>query len=152
MWSDFILEELRHTLVRRGFTSLTSAERLISTMKRAFPESMVAGFDHLIDSMTNHPGDRHVLAAAVSSETSVLVTFNLRHFRQAHEDWGVLPLSPDEFLLGLFLLYPTRVGEIIIEQASALHLRPRTPADVLNTLELHAPAFANAVRLHLDRQ
>lgn len=32
--------------------------------------------------MTNHPGDRHVLAAAVTIKADVIVTSNLMHFQE----------------------------------------------------------------------
>jgi len=44
-------------------------------MRRAFPEA-VETYEHLIDSMTNHPKDRHVLAPAVAAEADVIVTLN----------------------------------------------------------------------------
>jgi predicted nucleic acid-binding protein len=31
--------------------------------------------------MTNHPGDRHVLAAAVTAKADIIVTSNLKHFK-----------------------------------------------------------------------
>jgi hypothetical protein len=34
-------------------------------MNEAFPDSQVTGYEALIVQMTNHPKDRHVLAAAV---------------------------------------------------------------------------------------
>jgi predicted nucleic acid-binding protein len=34
----------------------------------------VTGYESLIGSMTNHPKDRHVLAAAVAGRADVLVT------------------------------------------------------------------------------
>jgi hypothetical protein len=49
-------------------------------MRRAFPEAMVENYEHLIDSMTNHPKDRHVLAAAVAAEANLIVTLDTRHF------------------------------------------------------------------------
>jgi hypothetical protein len=41
------------------------AVRLQTQIQRAFPQAMVEVPDTLIESMTNDPEDRHVLAAAV---------------------------------------------------------------------------------------
>jgi predicted nucleic acid-binding protein len=49
-------------------------------MREFFPDSMVASYQPLVAQMTNHPKDRHVLAAAVASRADYLVTFNLKDF------------------------------------------------------------------------
>jgi predicted nucleic acid-binding protein len=43
----------------------------------------VEGYEPLIEVMTNDPGDRHVLAAAVRSHSDLIVTYNRRHFPAA---------------------------------------------------------------------
>ena len=55
------------------------AERLLATMRAAFPEAMVTGHLHMVPEMGNEPADRHVLAAAATGRAGVIVTFNLRH-------------------------------------------------------------------------
>jgi hypothetical protein len=67
-WTDAILDEVRRNLVESGRISKGQAARLIDVMRGAFPSAMVAAYEHLIPFMTNHPKDRHVLAAAVASE------------------------------------------------------------------------------------
>ena len=50
--------------------------------------------------MTNHPKDRHVLAAAVRANAEVIVTFNLNDFAEpALKPYDIAPIHPDEFLL-----------------------------------------------------
>lgn len=49
------------------------------------------GFDALTDEMTNTPGDRHVLAAAVRCHADLIVTYNRRHIRNIR---NVSNLSP----------------------------------------------------------
>ena len=43
------------------------------------------------------PGDDLVLEIAVQSNSDFIVTFNVRHFRQAHQ-FGIRPMRPLEFL------------------------------------------------------
>jgi len=45
-------------------------------MREAFPEACVAGYEPLAANLTNDPGDRHVLAAAIAGEARVIVTTN----------------------------------------------------------------------------
>lgn len=59
-------------------------------IKTYFPDAGVEVAPKLISQMTNHEGDRHVLAAAVFAEAQIIVTFNLKHFTpQATSRWGI---------------------------------------------------------------
>ena len=71
-------------------------------MATYFPDARVTGYEKLIGSMTNHPKDRHVLAAAVAGRADVLVTENLKDFPPgsvAHLEITVA--GQDDFLSGL---------------------------------------------------
>ena len=77
-WSEEILDELgRNLREERGLTQ-EQTQHLLTEMRRAFPEATVSGYERLVGRMTNHPGDRHVLAAAVQVAAQVIVTDNLR--------------------------------------------------------------------------
>src|SRR5438552_3341726 len=82
-WSEEILTEvarhLREEGSQPGFT-----ERLLQAMRRAIRTAMVEDvYQALAPLMTNHPKDRHVLAAAVFSQSEYIVTDNLRDFPPA---------------------------------------------------------------------
>ncbi len=81
LWTDEILAETARN-IGEDTSGLTAAhlEKTFAAMRRAFPEAMVHGHEPLAESMTNHPKDRHVLAAAVAARADVVVTVNLRHF------------------------------------------------------------------------
>lgn len=49
-------------------------ESLTANMRKSFPEGTIGGYDWLIPILTNHPGDRHVLAAAIHGRASQIVT------------------------------------------------------------------------------
>ena len=76
LWSDHVLEELRRNLIKAG-AKPEAVEHRLGQMAAHFPDAGVAGHEQLIGSMTNHPKDRHMLAAAVAGRADVLVTENL---------------------------------------------------------------------------
>lgn len=63
-WSADILQELSSTLRKFGYSDQQAERRLIA-MRSAFEDAEVTGYECLKGAMTNHPKDRHVLAAAV---------------------------------------------------------------------------------------
>lgn len=104
-------------------------------MTAYFPDARVTGYESLIGSMTNHPKDRHVLAAAVAGRADVLVTENIRDFppgSAAH--LGITVARQDDFLSGLLELYPDAVLGALRRQASRYRREPRTVAALLNIL------------------
>jgi predicted nucleic acid-binding protein len=150
-WTDKILDEVQRNIVSARHMSEEKAQRLIHTMSSYFPDASVVQYTDLIDAMPNHPKDRHILAAAVVVGAQVIVTFNLKHFPQDM----LAPLhieaqSPDGFLTHLFHLAPSRMTEILLEQARFLRNPPKTALDVLERLEKHAPTFTALVLKELE--
>ncbi len=143
-WSEQILEEARRNLVAKGATTEEQAERLMATMRRAFPEATVRGHESLVEAMPNDPKDRHVAAAAVKAGAQLIVKINLKDFASLPEDLEAQ--SPDDFLESLFDLDPDGMAEVITEQAAALTRPERTIDELLAALEKLVPDFARAVR------
>lgn len=143
-WSEEILEEVRRSLVKTLTITEPNAEKLISIMKREFPEAMVSGYEHLIAAMRNDEGDRHVVAAALKCGAQVVVTSNVRDFRELPE--GIEAQTPDEFLCNLHDLDADGVLELLEEQAAALKNPPHTFEQLLNGLAKMVPNFVLAVR------
>jgi hypothetical protein len=79
-WSQAVMDEVTRTLVAKWAMDLPKVRRREEALRRHFPEAWVEGFEPIVDSMTNHPGDRHVLAAAVRSHSQLIVTYSHRHF------------------------------------------------------------------------
>jgi hypothetical protein len=76
-------------------------------MQRAFPDAEVRGYEALVESMTCDPKDRHVLAAAVRSQSEVLVTFNGDDFpEKSTAAYDIEVINTDDFLLDQLDLYP----------------------------------------------
>jgi hypothetical protein len=153
-WSDQIVDEFTHALVRQGLVSGEQAARLRRTLEATFEDAFVhrERYRPLIAAMTNQPKDRHVLAATVAGGAEVIVTFNLKDFGGlALSPYAMEARSPDEFLSSLFDLDPTMMTQIVVEQARDLQKPPISVAELIRSLERHAPGFAERVRRELER-
>jgi hypothetical protein len=130
------------------------ADRLASLMRSAFEEASVSeeAIAALEESMTNDPGDRHVLAAAVAGGAEAIITFNLEHFPPAAcEPFGVEPTHPDEFLLAMFELAPEVVVAEVRRQAGDLTNPPWSVDELIDALERAGVGeFAAALRAAVD--
>ncbi len=121
MWSQMIMDDVTRSLVAKWNMPAEKARRREAEMRRHFPEAWVEGFEPLIDAMTNDPGDRHVLAAAVRSHSELIVTYNRRHFPPASlQAWGIDAQGPSAFLQGLYDLDAGLFVGKLHEQAGAI--------------------------------
>jgi hypothetical protein len=89
--------------------------------------------------MTNDPGDRHVLAAAVRSHSHLIVTYNRRHFpAEAMQRHEIRVQGPSSFLRGLYGLDAGLFAGKLHEQAGTIGVSlPR----LLNSLRMNVPGF-----------
>lgn len=143
-WSQAILDGAVRNLVAKQQITESQAARLEQQMKRAFPEAMVEVTDRLIPCMDNHPGDRHVLAAALIAKAQVIVTDNLKHFpAQSLHQFRVESQSADHFLTYLYDLSPESMHEILQTQVSGLKNPPMEVSDLLNLLSRSVPTFVS---------
>ncbi len=84
-------------------------------MRNAVLDALVTEYESLIPGLIlPDPNDRHVLAAAITAEADVIVTFNLKDFPTA----ALAPHSidaqhPDEFLGSFIATMPTRVLDCV---------------------------------------
>lgn len=149
-WSADVLAELRTVLVRDAGLAPGRAERVVSEMRRAFPNAEVSDYAPLVAAMTCDPKDRHVLAAAVVGGSQVLVTFNVRDFPvESVQSHDLAVVTPDAFLLDQLDLYPARVGRALLTQLAAARRPPLTMGQLLGRLSrAGVPAFADEVRRH----
>jgi predicted nucleic acid-binding protein len=138
-WSQAIMDEVTRNLIAKWDMAHEQARHREEELRRHFPEAWVEGYEPLIEAMTNDPGDRHVLAAAVRSHSDLIVTYNRRHFPAS----SVLPLeidiqAPSAFLRGLYDLDAGLFVSKIHEQAGAIGVSlPR----LLNSLSKNVPGF-----------
>ena len=112
-----------------------------SEIRRHFPEAWVEGHEDLISTMTNHPKDRHVLAAAVRCNAKVIVTHNVKDFpRTALEPYSITAMGPSTFLRNLYDLDSEFVAMTLMQQAASIN---KTIEYVLDRLSINAPGFVS---------
>ncbi len=142
-WTLLILDEMSRNLKVRRPDIAERVDRAVRQMVEFFPDALVEGYEALVPEMTNQVGDRHVLAAAVKAEASIIVTWNKLHFPLvACAPYGIRPMTPDEFLCQLWLQAPQDMALVLLEQSTHLINPPRTMSQLLDTLRRSIPAFA----------
>lgn len=122
-------------------------------MERAFEDASVAGYEALAGSLTDlpDPDDAHVIAAAVRTRASVIVTENMRHFPEA----VLAPLdleakTADSFIADTIDLDPGRAIAAVRRMRERWQNPEKTPEMLL--LDLDAGGFTqtvDALREHL---
>jgi predicted nucleic acid-binding protein len=146
-WSDEIIAETVRTLENRIGLSAQKTAYLVSQLREHFGDAWVPGYEPLAEQMTNDPKDRHVLAAAVKSGATVIVTYNKRHFPPAATaPFGIEIQGPSTFLKYQYDLNPSVVVDKLHAQA---HNLGRTLAEQLAVLRPAAPMFVDAISLDL---
>ncbi len=115
LWSERILKEWARATVKLGAEAELQARGEVAVLKAQFPKASVRPRDgdlarlHLPDE-----NDIHVLAAAIKGSADVLVTLNAKDFpRQQLAVEGIKRMSPDEFLMGLWMETPAAVEEVV---------------------------------------
>lgn len=105
VWSERIMSEVREHLpsVWKRATR-DGVDRYLRTLSMAFPEALIEGWEALESTIElPDPDDRHVVAAAIRSGASVIVTSNLRDFPETClGHFNLCAMSPDDFLSMLF--------------------------------------------------
>ena len=149
-WSERILEEAERNLQADRPEIADKITTRFGLMRQAMPEAMVEPADaSLVDAMTNHPGDRHVLATAVSIGAEIIVTENSKHFdTPALRPHGIETRTLDEFAIDLVSLSADEVWATIVEIAGRRRNPPTTPTEVCNELERYMPEAIASLRAY----
>lgn len=151
--TDDIIEEVRRNLVEKLTISEDKAQRLADTIKVKFKRRFVVPGRHLIEAMPINEKDRHVLAAAVCSEASIIITQNLKDFPiETLANYQVVAQSPDDFLISMLHFDEETTINVLAEQVSILRNPPMTVLELLDHLRLHAPIFADLVMGEITRR
>lgn len=138
-WTNQIHDEwIRNLAFNRSDLERCKLEKTRRLMDFHLPNALVTGYEHRIEKLTlPDANDRHVLAAAIQSRASVIVTFNLKDFPSRElEKWNIIAQSPDDFLVDL---WPQSADNILAALASQ-RARLKNPA-------LEVPQFLANLRL-----
>ena len=145
--TDDLLEETRRNLISKIGISEDKAQKVVDAIKRAFPEAFVTQHKLLIKSMPVNHKDQHVLAAAVATNSQVIVTQNLKDFPvDSLAPLNIEAQSPDDFLVHLFHLSTESMIRILAEQARDLLNPTQTLLELLGRLRQYAPTFVYLVQ------
>jgi len=152
-WSADVHEEWIGSLLEdRPDLTRAQLERTRQLMDKAAPDALITGYGHLIPSLVlPDERDRHVLAAAIHGEASILVTCNLADF-PAHtlRQFDIEARHPDEFVLSLCDLSPALVTEAAENHRTSLKNPAKTVEEYLNSLASQGlPKTAKVLRKYL---
>jgi predicted nucleic acid-binding protein len=141
IWSDEILDETRRTQIDKLGWQERLADHFQSQLRGHFPESRVTGYERWVVDCRNDPKDRHVLACAIHSRADLVLTFNLKDFKEeALDPWRIKAVHPQDYLLTLFELDPLRV----MRQLGAISQKRGLPVEAhLIQLGRFLPMFAS---------
>jgi len=153
-WTERIIEDaMRNLLANRSDLARTDIARRFELMNLALPDALIEVSDALVLSMPINEDDRHVMAAATSSDASIIVTNNLRHFPE-HEltPYGLQALSVDQFVAKLAQEHIEGVGDAI-EMMAQRRLNPeKTTLELLDDLEVVIPSSIPQIRTLLKQR
>lgn len=97
---------------------------------------LVDGYEKIIPALTlPDPNDRHILAAAIRSSSSVIVTYNLKDFPDRNiNEFGIEAQHPDDFLMHLIDLSSQITCAAIRRLRLGLKNPPMNPNEYLECL------------------
>lgn len=136
-WSQRIHDEwTRNLLENRPDLTIEQLQATCLKMNVAVPDSLVIGYEDLIESLhLPDPDDRHVLAVAIRSDADAIITFNQRDFNEAElAKYDIYTEHPDEFVSNMITLYTPRVISAVRRMGGRLRNPPKTVDDFLKTL------------------
>lgn len=136
-WSAQVHEEWkRNLLLNRPDLARAQLDRTSSLMDLAVPGGLVTDYEALIEGLQlPDVDDRHVLAAAIKCNASVIVTFNLKDFpEQILAPLNIEPLHPDDFIADIWDLDQAAVLEAAQRQRRSLKNPPHSASDYLDRL------------------
>lgn len=146
-WTEEILEEVRRNVVadHPGIDPDRFTIHTLGAMRSAFPDALVAGYDHLTATLDNDPKDRHVAAAAIAAGASAIVTINVADFCSPVLDRaGVTVITPGQLVEGLLDEEAAIVVAAVEHLARRWKRPPRSVAEILDLLARH-PSMGPAV-------
>ena len=112
------------------------AEATMAQMRRAFPDACAATelWTPLVGQIVCHDKDRHVLAVAVGTKATHLVTTNIRDFPVRSRPAGMAVVKPDRFLRDRLAANPELVVSAVEGMSARLRNPPQSPVEIARLL------------------
>ena len=155
-WSARIMDETERTIamLRRGHDKPDpegDANRACRAMKRAFEDAAVTGFEPIEAGLSGlpDPGDAHVIAAAIETSASIIVTDNLKDFpATVLAPHGIEAKSANDFLADTIDLKPEKAAQALAIMRARFRNPALTAEDLL--LRMEARGLGDAADLLRD--
>jgi len=133
--NEVVRNTARLTVERHGLDAdqaRAKAEATVRQMRRAFPDGCAATalWTPLVAQMTCDDKDRHVLAVAVGTKATHLVTTNIRDFPVRSRPAGVAVVKPDRFLRDRLSSKPQLMVAAVEGMCARLKNPPQTPIEL----------------------
>ncbi len=136
-WTELIHDEwTRNLLIKRPDLNANRLARLRVLINQNVPDALVTDFEDLIPTLELPDlDDCHVLAAAISADAKIIVTFNLKDFPDLIlTKHGIVAQHPDVFISDLIERYPQPVLQAVDTILARLKNPPQTFENHLATL------------------
>jgi predicted nucleic acid-binding protein len=149
-WSDAIHEEWIRAVLRERPELAAQLSRTRRLMDAHVMDSLVTGYENLIDIIElPDPDDRHVLAAAIAGGADVVVTMNLKDFPVDRlAPFGIEAQHPDMFIGNLLRQHEAAMISAVRLHRAALRNPPKSSEEYLETLLIQGlPTTVNLLRL-----
>jgi len=142
-WSGQVLDEAQAAInkVIAAWGVADAARRALTArqaVERAFPDALVTGYEALVAGLTGlpDPNDAHVIAAAIQTRASVIVTENLKDFPESVLTPLVIEAkSADAFIADTIGLDPGRAVAAVRRMRERLNKPAKTPEVLLLDME-----------------
>lgn len=150
-WTDAILDEMARNIIADGRSTPEKITAMREQMTIEFPDARIDGYEALIPAMTNHPKDRHVLAAAVRGNVGLIVTENINDFPgSALAPYDIEVQTADEFLSYALDHDQPAVTGAIHTMADKRRHPPTTPAELLTAPSERLPIFSTEAAPYIN--
>ncbi len=136
-WTEKIHQEwISNLLKNRPDLTLAQLNRTKDLMNHNVRDALVNDYEHLIPTLTlPDPNDRHILATAIKSKASLIITFNLKDFPSSIlKNYQLEAINPDEFIVELIALDKQVVIQAATQHKNTLRNPPFTFNEYLETL------------------
>ena len=132
-WSQHVIDEMRRN--RPEGVSEEKIDKRIGAMNKVFPRAMTSGHEGLEPQMQADPKDKHVLAAAVHSESAVLVTDNVKDFNPPSSGPNAMRVEKlSQFLNRKLQEDPERVQSALQDMVNRNKRDPRTMSQLIDKM------------------